>query len=482
VHSDQHLYWTLAFLALTTALLAVVRTRTLKRRLSFAGLGFIGAIGLHLVIISGLDPTVEQAILAQGPAVELMLVAFGLIAVGVALTFNPWWREKSTGVPAIVQDSMVAATAMVAALFLFQSTSFFVGLTGSAIVLGLALQDTLGNAFAGLALQIERPFRVGHWVLVGGEHEGRVTEVTWRATKITTKAGNLVVLPNSEVAKAPITNYTHPTEPTRLFVDVGTSYSTPPNETRDAILAAVRRVPGVLEAPSPDTLLWDFGPSALLFRCRFWIREFDRSDVTAGAVRSAIYYELRRREIEIPFPMQVEISRDEVRVDNDARREQAFQRIAAVPVLGALPEAAQRALAEGSRSRLFADGEAIVREGEPGGSMYIVEHGQVAVTVGPEAQRVAVTKAGGYFGEMSLLTGAARSATVTALGDSSLLEIAAGDFRTYVQTHPSVVQDLATAAVARQRELDAARSTASSSVADDRESFITLISKFFGLE
>lgn len=464
------------------ALLAVVRARPLKRRLTFGGLGFFLAALLHVVISTDLDPTVDHVIVAQGQAIEFMLVAFGLIASAVALSLNPWWRERANGVPAIVQDAIVSALSLVAALFLFQSSSFLVGVTGSAIVLGLALQDTLGNAFAGLALQVERPFRVGHWVLVGGQHEGRVTEVTWRATKITTKAGNLVVLPNSEVAKAAITNYSYPTEPTRLFVEIGASYGTPPNETRDAMLVAIRRVPGVLDDPSPDVLLWEFGSSALVYRGRFWIREFGRSDVIAGAVRSAIYYELRRREIEIPFPMQIEISRHEIPVDHDARRQQAFGRITAVPILGALPEAAQRALADGSRSRLFAAGEPIVREGEPGGSMYVVERGQVVVTVGADARRVAVTKAGGYFGEMSLLTGATRSATVTAEGDAVLLEIDASDFRAYVQSNPDVVEHLATAAAARQRELDAARAAPPVPVEEQRQSFIALITRFFGLE
>ena len=112
------------------------------------------------------------------------------------------------------------------------------GDVGAESVGGMAV-DTLGNLFSGLAIQIDKPFRVGHWVTIAGL-EGLVTEVTWRATKIRTKAGNFVVVPNSVVAKETITNYSQPTQETRLEVEVGASYDTPPNEVKAAITPASR--------------------------------------------------------------------------------------------------------------------------------------------------------------------------------------------------------------------------------------------------
>ena len=123
--------------------------------------------------------------------------------------------------PSIVQDAFVIGMLMlVATLF---GDRFVATSAVGAVVLGFALQDTLGNAFAGLAIQSEKPFNIGHWITVG-DHEGRVAEVTWRATKLRTKTGNFVIVPNSEVGKAPITNYSEPAAPMRLFVDVGVTY------------------------------------------------------------------------------------------------------------------------------------------------------------------------------------------------------------------------------------------------------------------
>jgi small-conductance mechanosensitive channel/CRP-like cAMP-binding protein len=481
-HPSLHFVLTIGLLAATLASLAIVRSAALKRRLTFAGVAFVLAAVLHGLIHSGETRPALQTVAAQGPAVEYMLIAFGVIAGLVALAFNPWRQHRhDRGVPSIVQDALLVVLSLVAALFFFQNSNLIVGVTGSAIVFGLALQDTLGNAFAGLALQVERPFRVGHWVTVA-DHEGRVIEVTWRATKIETKSGNLVVLPNSEIAKAGITNYSQPTAPTRLHVEIGASYSTPPNETRDALLTAMRRVSRVLKEPAPDVLLADFGASALIYHARFWTPDYQSEEVVRSEVRTAIYYELGRRGIEIPFPIQIEYGREDPVVDRSAVVERAGRMIASVPVFAGLPEDARRALAESANTRLFADGEQIVREGEPGGTMYLVTRGRVVVTVGAGAQRVAVTEAGGYFGEMSLLTGEPRTATVTASGDCTLLEIAATDFRSYVQSNPGVIEDLATAAAARRKQLDATKAVATGAASVERQSLVSVMRQFFGLE
>ena len=91
-----------------------------------------------------------------------------------------------------------------------------------------------------------------------GAFQGRVTEITWRATKIQTKTGNLVILPNNMVGKDAITNYSEPISPTRLFVEVGTGYEVPPNVVREAILTALARCPLVLAEPRAEVLLVDF--------------------------------------------------------------------------------------------------------------------------------------------------------------------------------------------------------------------------------
>ena len=149
-----------------------------------------------------------------------------------------------------------------------------------AVIVGFALQDTLGNAFAGLAIQSEKPFRVGAWIRVG-EFEGRVAEVTWRATKLRTKAGNFVVVPNNIVAKEAITNYSEPTVPTRLEVEVGASYLSTPGDVKKAILEAVANVAARPSDAAPDALLHSFDGSAITYRARFWIDNYEMDEIVA---------------------------------------------------------------------------------------------------------------------------------------------------------------------------------------------------------
>ena len=154
-------------------------------------------------------------------------------------------RSRAGRFPAILQDAIVIGMLVVVATFVFQDKLLTTSAVG-AVVVGFALQDTLGNAFAGLAIQSEKPFRVGHWIRVG-DFEGRVAEVTWRATKLRTKSGNFVVVPNNIVAKEAITNYSEPAAPTRLEVEVGASYlSTPADVQSRRSSTRSRRSPRVL--------------------------------------------------------------------------------------------------------------------------------------------------------------------------------------------------------------------------------------------
>ena len=165
------------------------------------------------------------------------------------------------------------------------------------------------NLFAGLAIQIEKPFRVGHWVTIGGQN-GLVSEITWRATKIRTKAGNFVIVPNSVLARDTITNYSEPTLETRVEVEVGAGYETPPNEVKAAIRDAIRDESLIVRAREPEILLADFGASAIVYRVRVWTTDFAADERIRDRIRSQIYYAFRRLGINIPYPIQVQIEQE----------------------------------------------------------------------------------------------------------------------------------------------------------------------------
>ena len=126
------------------------------------------------------------------------------------------------------------------------------------------------------------------WRMIGkrsGTTKGRAAEVTWRATKLRTKAGNLVILPNNVVAKEPIVNYSEPAAPFRLEVEVGASYLVPPNKVKAALMEAARRSSRVMASPPPEVLLVAFDASAITYRVRFWIDDYGADEVSRDEVR-----------------------------------------------------------------------------------------------------------------------------------------------------------------------------------------------------
>jgi small-conductance mechanosensitive channel/CRP-like cAMP-binding protein len=435
------------------AALAAVRNRFVRARLGFAAVVLLVAFGFDIALARNIgDPALV------GGLARLLLVAAAIVA-GVGLLFNPWRHDRvSERVPAIVQDVIVIALFAVAAT-LFLDEKFLTTSAVGAVVVGFALQDTLGNLFAGLAIQVEKPFRVGHWVRVG-EFEGRVQEVTWRATKLLTKQGQFVIVPNSVMSKDPIVNFSEPTIPTRIEVEVGATYDAPPNVVKRALHEALDNAPLVLREPPPDVIVLGFGSSSVDYRLRFWIDDFGRDNTARDQVRTNIWYTFRRHAIEIPYPIQVEYSREEKSPRSADRLRALADRLGAIDLFSGLDDVERARLAEACPEHLYGARERIVRQGDEGRSMFVVLDGRVRVTIEPSGQEVAVTTAGGFFGEMSMLTGDPRTATVTALDDAVLLEIDAGRFRELAVRRPGLVEHVSAIVAARRQGLADAKAAA----------------------
>ena len=275
------------------------------RLLVSAGLFAAQAVASAVVAYAPPSPEIARLLSVVAP----LLVALGLINALVALAINPWRSDRMPDrFPNIVQDSIVIALFGIAATLILRERILATTAVG-AVVIGFALQDTLGNLFAGLAIQIEKPFRVGQWVNLAGK-DGLVSEITWRATKIRTKTGNFVIVPNSTLSRETITNYSEPMPESRFEVEVGVSYDVPPNEVKAVIAAAIRDEPLLAPGRQPEVLIADFAASAITYRIRVWTADFAADEQLRDHVRSRVYYALRRANFEIPLPMQVEIHRD----------------------------------------------------------------------------------------------------------------------------------------------------------------------------
>ena len=348
-------------LALLTTLgfLAAVPSRFIRSRLRFSLVLLLAFLLLQVAVYEELGDVALFAGLAR--------LVFVLAASNLAITLlvNRWKDDRpSERFPAIVQDVSLIGLFTIVATVLMKEQLLTTSAVG-AVVVGFALQDTLGNLFSGLAIQIEKPFRVGHWISVAGS-EGQVQEITWRATKLRTKAGQFLIVPNGMMSKEAILNYSEPIIPTRVEVEIGASYSSPPNEVKAAILEALQNSPLVLATPPANVLLADFAASAMTYRIQFWIGDYAVDTQARDQVRTNLWYVFRRRNIEIPFPVQVQYEREEPPLRAEADVVAGAAMLGAVDLFATLPEADRLDLARSAAEHIFGAGEAVVRQGEPG--------------------------------------------------------------------------------------------------------------------
>src|SRR5215471_3319880 len=281
-----------------------------------------------------LTPDMQQ----QVRIVQPLLLVFAAINGLVAVAINPWRVNRVPDrFPTIVQDAIVIGLFALGATMILQEKIFAATAVG-AVVVGFALQNTLGNLFAGLAIQIEKPFRVGEWVRIA-DIDGLVSEITWRAVKVRTKSGNFVVVPNSKLAEDIIINYSEPTRDTRLEVMVGAHYDVPPNRVKAVILDGLKRDPRISTEREPEITIGDFAESAINYRVWVWIADFANDYLTYDRIRSAIYYAFRRHDIVIPYPIQVQIEKTDVAPLRDVSIDEAL--LSRVSVFNALTNEAR---------------------------------------------------------------------------------------------------------------------------------------------
>ncbi len=266
--------------------------------------------------------------------------------------------------------------------------------------------------------------------------------------------------PNATLANARLLNYGAGARPVGINFHVRVTFDAPPFRVKAALLEAGRSVPGALETPAPEAFLHAFLDSGADYRLRVWTRDLADLSRFQDEVNGRIWYELRRQGLAIPYPMRTVLWRH---AERDERRRAEGRRQVAVELLSQLhffrdlegDAVAQLAGAAGHQH--FGSGEVLVREGDGGDSLFVVEHGRVRVTkAGDDADAGSVTLAtltkGAFFGEMSLLTGVPRSATVTSDGGCEVLVISKEALAPLLAQDPQLAERLSAAVTARQAE------------------------------
>ena len=403
--------------------------------------------------------------LQQG--MRFVAVLFGVVGVvRLAETAFFAWVRRST--PRIVR-SLVAWVSMfiVAAVVLreeyrFNLESIFATSALLSVVLGFALQETLGNLFAGLTLNAEQPFEPGEWVSFG-KYTGRVLDVGWRSTRLVTLDEDEILVPNGLISREVVVNHMRPQTSDVIELTVGVDLDVSPARAKQVLVDAVKACPLVLKQPEPTAQMQTFTADGVNYRLKFYTEGFHVERQALDQVQQSIWYALRRASIEMPYPQRTISVRERAAEAEERRRKEhlaeAEDLLGRIDFVQALSAPARKVLAERARFMEYGPQQAVVRQGEQGDTLYLVARGEVAVRVMLEGgeKEVARLGRGALFGEMSVLTGEPRTATVVSLGDSALLAVDRDAFERILSAEPDLAQRLAETIARRRMALDAAR-------------------------
>jgi small-conductance mechanosensitive channel/CRP-like cAMP-binding protein len=427
----------------------------------------------------------------------LLLGVFFLLSLMKRYLWEYYFGEKrGVQIPKFLREIFSAVIFIIALLLvaskIYNEAPPGVVLSSTVVVgiIGWAMQDLLGNVISGVALQLGKPFKAGDWLIVESQH-AEVIEVNWRSTKLRTIDDHYLDLPNTSIVRSTIVNLSYPSHLHAMRVRIGLDYDTPPNRVKEVLHAAALSAKGVLSTPPPKVFLVDFGDSAVTYEIKYWLENHAAYNEISDGLRTAAWYALKRANIAIPFPIRT------VRVEEKPKTDfQMPDDVRAVirnkPFFKCLTDEQVQQIVGRATVTLFGASENIVKQGAKGSSMFILLTGEAAVYVrhhdhDGEPARVATLQGGDYFGEMSLLTGEVRSATVTATSDSQVLEIAKAQLAQILQENAALLTNLSE--MLAQRRLDNEGVLASTSerhvlVTKKEEyakSFLHSVARFFDL-
>jgi len=337
-------------------------------------------------------------------------------------------------------------------------------------VLAFAMQDTLGNLLGGLAIQVDNSVRVGDWVKVD-DVTGRVRDIRWRSTLIETRNWETVLIPNSQLMKGRVAILGRregaPRQWRRLLnfmVDPGV----PPARVIAIVEDEMRElaIPNVARTPAASCVLFGFELGNLRYQLRYFLTDILEDDTTDSMVRVHLFATMQRAGIRIAEPQHTvhAVQRDEAHAETVKKREltRRVQALDGVQLFTGLSDAEKSDIAERMQYAPYARGDIITKQGGQAHWLYILAFGEAEVLYEPPSgppQAIGALRAGEFFGEMALLSGEARSATVVAKTDVECYRLDRASFQELLATRPEIVEEVARIAGARKPDLEQARET-----------------------
>lgn len=464
--------WSLAGGVGLALILAAVRPAT-RSRLRIAVVLLLISLGIVLISVALLPQAVGGSgsfLFEIARFIAEICFALAWIEITSAFFFKLFLPSVGISTPPILFDALAGFVYLAMLLLLLGMNGVNLsGLVATSAVLtgiiGFSMQDTLGNLVGGISLQAERTITVGDWIRIGNV-EGVIREARWRQTSIETRDGSMLVIPNTMLAKSSVTVLGRRHGQAR-FLLANVSFAVDARLGPEAVIDLVSRavvsatIPDVESTPPPVCLLTAFEQGTAVYNVYFWTAKIGNLPRITSDMRRRVFMALQRAEIDLTSAQQKILltpSRRESKgwLDQD-ELERRVASIENVTLLGVLTDSERLDLARLLKVAPFRHGESISEQGEAADYLYILTSGKASVTVasanGPKSQ-VAILGAGDVFGEMGMMTGRLRTATVRAMTDVMCYRLDRESFRSTLQQRPELAEAIARLLAERQEELD----------------------------
>jgi small-conductance mechanosensitive channel len=373
---------------------------------------------------------------ARVPKLLIDLFRLLLVVVGAAIVLATVWKADLAG--------LIAALGV------------------SSIVIGLALQDTLGSIMSGIALLFERPFSVGDWLRIGNL-VGQVIDINWRSVRLQTLEREMVIIPHKLIGSDIVRNFSRPQRLHAERIRIGFSYSDPPNLAKQVLRATALETQGILATPPPQIFTLSYDDFAITYEVKFFIEDYgDLEDIRDRFV-TRIWYAAQRNHLSIPFPIRT-LYHFHGPTAHDRRTEKKMtESFQSLPTFVPLDKPENMATwSEGITLQHFGAEERVVKQGSVNSSLFVIISGQAVMTTRDDQGKeheVLPLKAGEFFGEMTLFTSEPSPISITAIDDLEVMQISAAIVNQMLERQPSFVRELSQILESRRKAVQETRSS-----------------------
>lgn len=462
---------------------------------------------VFLVVCAGLQLLSNLSHQRGAESLASVLGSFALVGIGAAFLrlctmfiFRVILRALTITTPRIVEDLIFTATLLTLVLVTFRLAGVDLAslITTSAVitaVLAFAMQETLGNILGGVALQLDRSIRIGDWIRID-DLSGRVVEIRWRFSAVETRNRETIYVPNSLLMKNRfmiIGSRTDQDLRWRRWIWLDVAIENPPSQVCAVLERAIGEaaIPHVAKTPPPQCVLMDMQNHSGRYAIRYWLDDPSVDDPTDSQVRIHALAALTRAgmKLGVAYAEYLLTRRDEAyRAAHQA--EETARRVAAlrnVEIFKGLSEDELVIVAARLTVAPFVKGDTITRQGAIAHWLYLIVSGEADVWIEtPERGRTSLStlQAGNVFGEMGMMTGEPRRATVSARTDVECFRLDKLGFEDIIRARPDLAEEISRVLAERSAQLEELRNslTAETRRAEQHTDILAKIRQFFGLE